>query len=89
MEIEYRQSFLKDLKHLRGTEVYARVYELTFTELPETETLQDVPNVKALKGYSNRYRIRIGDYRIGIEVSGDAVEIIRVLHRREFYRYFP
>ncbi len=89
MEIEYRQSFLKDLKNLRGTEVYARVYELTFTELPEVKTLQDVVNVKALKGYPGRYRIRMGDYRIGIEVVGEMIEIIRVLHRREFYRYFP
>ncbi len=89
MEIEYRQSFLKDLKNLRGTEVYARVYELTFTELSEVKNLQDVVNVKALKGYPGRYRIRMGDYRIGIEVVGDMIEIIRVLHRREFYRYFP
>ena len=43
-----------------------------------------------MKGYPYRYRIRIGDYRIGIEVSaGEEVEMMRVLHRREFYRYFP
>lgn len=42
-----------------------------------------------MKGYPNRYRIRIGNYRVGIEVSGERVEIMRVLHRREFYRYFP
>jgi mRNA interferase RelE/StbE len=42
-----------------------------------------------MKGYPNRYRIRISDYRVGIEVFGEQVEIMRVLHRREFYRYFP
>ncbi len=42
-----------------------------------------------MKGNNNRYRIRIGDYRIGIEVQGYQVEMMRVLHRREFYRYFP
>jgi mRNA interferase RelE/StbE len=89
LKIEYRQSFLKDLKNLRGTEVYTRVYELAFTELLDIDALQDVLNVKALKGYPGRYRIRIGDYRIGIEVDDDVIEIIRVLHRREFYRYFP
>ena len=89
MEVTYRQSFLKDLRNLRGTSVYARIYELAFAELVKIETSQDIPNIKALKGYSDYYRIRIGDYRIGIEIFGDQVEIIRVLHRREFYRYFP
>jgi mRNA-degrading endonuclease RelE of RelBE toxin-antitoxin system len=42
-----------------------------------------------MKGYPNRYRIRVGDYRIGIEVQGNKVEMMRVLHRRDFYRYFP
>ena len=42
-----------------------------------------------MKGYSNRYRIPIGDYRVGIEVSSEHLEMMRVLHRREFYRYFP
>ena len=32
-----------------------------------------------MTGYPNRYRIRIGDYRIGIEVSSDQVEVMRVL----------
>ncbi|NET50360.1 MAG: type II toxin-antitoxin system RelE/ParE family toxin [Merismopedia sp. SIO2A8] len=35
------------------------------------------------------YRIRIGDYRIGIIAKGDLVSFIRVLHRREMYRNFP
>ena len=42
-----------------------------------------------LLGYNGRYRIRIGDYRIGIEINGDIIEVMRVLHRQEFYRYFP
>jgi mRNA-degrading endonuclease RelE of RelBE toxin-antitoxin system len=42
-----------------------------------------------MRGYTDRYCIRIGDYRVGIEVNGDVIEVMRVLHRREFYRYFP
>jgi mRNA interferase RelE/StbE len=89
VEVTYRQSFLKDLKNLRGTAVYSRVYELAFEVLTELESSQEIPNIKALKGYPDRYRIRIGDYRVGIELSGNSVELVRVLHRREFYRYFP
>ncbi len=63
--------------------------ELAFEIIPKTKELKDLKNVKALKGSSNRYRIRVGDYRMGIEVNSDKVEIMRVLHRKEFYRYFP
>jgi mRNA interferase RelE/StbE len=89
LKVEYRQLFLKDLRKLKKQPVYQRVLNLAFEILPNTEDLKDLSNVKAMKGYPNRYRIRIGDYRVGIEVSGEQLEMMRVLHRREFYRYFP
>ncbi|MEI6332662.1 MAG: type II toxin-antitoxin system RelE/ParE family toxin [Pseudanabaena sp. ELA607] len=89
MEVKYRQSFLKDLKNLKGSSVYQRIYEIAFTTLPEAKNLEELSNIKAMQGYSTRYRIRVGDYRIGIEISGNTVEVIRTLHRKEFYRYFP
>jgi mRNA-degrading endonuclease RelE of RelBE toxin-antitoxin system len=89
LKVEYRQLFLKDLKKLKKQPVYEQVFNLAFETLPNAEDLKDLSNVKALKGYPNRYRIRIGNYRIGIEMSGEKVEMMRVLHRREFYRYFP
>lgn len=89
MKIEYRKLFLKDLKKLKGSSAYQQIFELAFTTLPAAQSLQSLPNVKALAGYSNRYRIRVGDYRIGIELNGNTLEVMRVLHRREFYRYFP
>jgi len=89
MEIQYRKLFLKDLKRLKGQPVHRQAINLVFTTLPEAKKLKDIANVKAMKGYPHRYRIRIGNYRVGVEVHGDAVEVMRVLHRREFYRYFP
>jgi mRNA-degrading endonuclease RelE of RelBE toxin-antitoxin system len=89
MEVQYRQSFLKDLKKLKGQPVYDKIFVLAFTTLTEVEGLSDLTNVKAMKGYPNRYRLRIGDHRVGVEVHGETVEVIRALHRREFYRYFP
>ncbi|MGA1264796.1 MAG: type II toxin-antitoxin system RelE family toxin, partial [Prochlorothrix sp.] len=53
------------------------------------------PNLLKLKGYDTYYRIRVGDYRIGLEVlhqsdSGNLeIVFVRVLHRKEIYRYFP
>lgn len=89
MEVQYREAFLKDLKQLKSSTSYQRIYELAFTTLEVINTLEEIPNIKAMRGYSGRYRIRIGDYRMGIEINGNVIEVMRVLHRREFYRYFP
>jgi mRNA interferase RelE/StbE len=89
VNVQYRQLFLKDLKKLKKLEIYDRVYELAFTILPAADSLQTLMNVKAMVGYANHYRIRLGDYRVGIIIRDNSLEMMRVLHRREFYRYFP
>ncbi|MGB5593914.1 MAG: type II toxin-antitoxin system RelE/ParE family toxin, partial [Crocosphaera sp.] len=42
-----------------------------------------------LKGYQSFYRIKIGDYRIGIEADNNELIFVRFLHRKEIYRFFP
>jgi mRNA interferase RelE/StbE len=49
----------------------------------------DFPNVKHLTSEGSYYRIRIGDYRLGLLLEDDTVTIVRFLHRRDIYRYFP
>ncbi|WP_202218315.1 type II toxin-antitoxin system RelE/ParE family toxin [Okeania sp. KiyG1] len=46
-------------------------------------------NIKKLKGEEEYYRIRVGDYRLGIKVNDGIVFFVRILHRKEIYRYFP
>ena len=38
---------------------------------------------------ARHYRIRIGEYRLGITQDGDAIILRRLLHRSEIYRNFP
>ena len=89
VQVRYKEAFLKDLKRLKKQPIYDQIVELAFTLLPQASSLHEISNVKALRGHHGRYLIRIGDYRIGLEVENDAAELMRVLHRREFYRYFP
>lgn len=51
--------------------------------------LDEMPHLKKLRGAGSYYRIRIGDYRMGLIIEGDQVTLVRCLHRREIYRYFP
>jgi mRNA-degrading endonuclease RelE of RelBE toxin-antitoxin system len=82
-------NFFKGLEKAKKKPIYQQIYSLAFDTLPNVNSLQDLPNIKALVGSANRYRIRIGDYRVGIDINGDTLELFRVLHRKEFYRYFP
>ena len=44
-----------------------------------------------MKGYKDKYKIRVGDYRIGLTLDKQNQTIIcqRVAHRREIYKIFP
>ncbi|WP_256556073.1 type II toxin-antitoxin system RelE/ParE family toxin [Oscillatoria sp. HE19RPO] len=44
-----------------------------------------------MTGYSDKYKIRVGDYRIAMTVDKKTQTIIyqRVAHRRDIYRTFP
>jgi mRNA interferase RelE/StbE len=86
---QYLPSFIKDLKALKSTPVFASIQALVFEEIPNIPDFENIANVKKLKGYENAYRIRLGDYRIGVVFDGETVTFYRVIHRREFYRYFP
>ncbi len=89
MKTEYLPTFIKDLKSLKSTPVYKTIKRITFQDIISCQNLRDINNIKKLKREDNAYRIRVGDYRIGFFLKGDTIIFSRVLHRREFYRYFP
>ena len=47
--------------------------------------------MERLRGFKGKYKIRIGNYRIGLKVDKEAREIIclRVAHRKDIYKKFP
>lgn len=89
MDVRYRESFVRDLKKLKKYPVYGRIRTLAFETLPAAESLLEGPGIVAMKGHPGRYRIRIGVFRVGVEAAGGRIEVVRVLDRRDFYRYFP
>ena len=88
MKVEFRNSFARDLKQINDKALLRRVREV-IEEVERAKTLTEVSNLKKLKGRSDYYRIRIRDYRIGITLASGALLFVRVLNRRDIYRYFP
>lgn len=88
MKVQFRKSFEKDLRKLRDREVLSRVQGI-IGEVEASQRLDEISNFKKLKTQGNYYRIRVGDYRIGIMIDGETVNFVRILHRREIYKKFP
>ncbi|MFE1745378.1 type II toxin-antitoxin system RelE/ParE family toxin [Coleofasciculus sp. H7-2] len=88
MNVEFRKSFEKDLGNIRDEALLERI-KAVIEEVEIAENLVDVSNLKKLKADGEYYRIRVGDYRIGITVDEDVIVFVRVLHRKDVYRYFP
>ena len=89
MKTEYLPSFTKDLKKLKKTSVYSEIKNLVFQTIPDYQNITKIKSLKKIKGHKNAYRIRVGDYRIGVFIQKETVTFSRVLHRRDVYRYFP
>jgi mRNA interferase RelE/StbE len=88
VEVKYEKSFAKDLKNIREKVLLKRVKDI-IEEVKKAENLNEISNIKKLKGYDTFYRIKFGDYRVGFEVVDNKVIFTRFLHRKEVYRFFP
>jgi len=88
MKVEFRKSFEKDISRILERHLLARIKSV-IEEVENADSLLDVSNIKKLKADGDYYRIRVGDYRIGFVEDGDVVTFVRLLHRKEIYRYFP
>ena len=88
MNLDFKASFARDLKKVRDRKLKAKVQEV-IEQVEQAHSLQEIANTRKLRGSDRHYRIRIGDYRIGLSVEGNTVTFVRFLHRRDVYRYFP
>ena len=89
MKTEFRKSFAKDLKrHGRDKNLLTRIQK-TILEVEEADSITTIKNLKKLKAEGFYYRIRVGDYRLGLIIENEIVIFVRFLHRSEIYRYFP
>jgi mRNA interferase RelE/StbE len=88
MNIRIDETFQKDLRKLKNKLLESKT-AILIREIISAEYLTEIKNIKQLKGSTIHYRIRIGDYRVGLIFQNNTVYLIRILHRKEIYRYFP
>ena len=87
MKYEIRKSFIKDASKLSSISQQQLAETISF--IASIVQLSELKNCKKLKGFTNAYLIRLGQFRIGFYCENETIELVRILARKDIYRYFP
>jgi mRNA interferase RelE/StbE len=88
MKATFRKSFVRDVKKIKSQKVLDHV-RLAIEGVEAAQNLASISDLKKLAGTGSFYRIRIGDFRIGVSIAKGTVDFVRCLHRGDIYRNFP
>ncbi|GHU88821.1 toxin RelE [Bacteroidia bacterium] len=88
MKYEIKEQFKKDYLNLKDKHL-AKVILNTITHISESENIKSIKNLKKLKNCDNAYRIRAGNYRIGVFIEDNIVVFTAFAHRKDIYKQFP
>jgi len=88
MNTSFDNSYARDLKKIADRNLKSEI-KLAVLSVRKSQTVKNIPKLRKLKGYRTHYRIRVGDYRIGITIEGSLATFIRCLPRKDFYKVFP
>jgi len=88
MEVKIDKTFQKDTKKINDQALLGKIAD-SIVNVQQANNLKQIKNIKKLRGSSNDFRIKVGEYRLGIIISESSVEFIRCLHRKDIYKFFP
>ena len=89
LTVKYSRKFLKELIELED-KTRNKIEEIVFNTIPNTNPISS-GYLEKLQGYDDKYKIRVGNFRIGctIDKKSDIIYFERVLHRKDIYNVFP
>ncbi|HCL57478.1 MAG TPA: plasmid stabilization protein [Spirochaetia bacterium] len=89
MNLKYDKTFYNDLKKIKDKSLKNQIISM-IEGIKNSSHFGEIKNIKKMTGYSVYYRIKLGDYRIGIKLENPTtVVLVRFNHRKDIYRNFP
>jgi mRNA interferase RelE/StbE len=88
VKVGFRDSFTKDLRGVKTKGLLGRVREV-IEAAEKADSPAELSNLKKLKGGGNYFRVRVGEYRLGLALENDTIVFVRFLNRKDIYKHFP
>jgi mRNA interferase RelE/StbE len=87
MTTEFTARFLRDLDKINQKSVKNDV-RATIEQIEAASTQSEIKNIKKLRGHHTAYRIRNGDYRIGVLLKITLLNLFGLHIEKIFIGYF-
>jgi mRNA interferase RelE/StbE len=88
MKTAFLKQFYKDIDRIALDSIKDDISD-AITDVENASKPTEIKGIKKLTGYKYAFRIKIGDYRIGLFIEKGIVEFARVVHRKDIYKVFP
>ncbi len=89
MRIVVLKSFEKDVTKVSDKVISKHLFEI-IEHITVCSKPSEIPSFEKLKGTQEYFRVRVGDFRLGLRyVGGDSITLVRFMHRKDIYKYFP
>jgi len=88
MKTEFLKQYYKDLDKLSLQAVKDNAVD-AIIKVEKAKNISEIKALKKLTGFKFAYRIKIGDYRIGVFIENNIVQFARIIHRKDIYKIFP
>ena len=88
MKVEFTKKFENQVERLHDEKLKLEIADAVRSVMA-ANSLYDIPKLKKLSGFKTAFRIRTGNYRIGILYQNSIVYFVAFAHRKDIYRQFP
>jgi mRNA interferase RelE/StbE len=88
MIVEFRTSFIKDIKKLKSKDT-VNLIKLVIENCEQATTIADIQHCESLQSRGKFFKLKYGQYRFGVYIDKGIVEFLKFGTRQNFYTDFP
>ena len=88
MKVSFTKAFNEQLVEIADKKL-AQAIVAAIENVEKAKSPREIHAVKKLKGHKTAYRIRCGNYRVGIFIEKSEVIFAAIAPRKDIYKKFP
>ncbi|MDX9906051.1 MAG: hypothetical protein RBS55_05630 [Bacteroidales bacterium] len=88
MKTAFKNSFYKSVLKIKNPAIRLDIAE-TIAKVEAVNDPKEIPQLRKLHGSGKYYRIKLGEYRIGLKLVKDTMFFVVIDHRKDIYKHFP